>query len=108
MSSYNFNYSRTYIAGGARIFIIPCIRKNYRKNQIVEFVQPLIQFKKMNVVSFSETVKLPEELKKFKKFKICVNFMEKTYKFKFSMKRPYHIIKFKSKEINSIIDLNFE
>lgn len=78
------------------------------RNQIVELVQPFKQFKELNFVSFSATVKLPEELKNFNKFKICVNFMGKTYKFKLSMKKTYHIIEFKSKKFNSIIELNIE
>lgn len=108
LDSYNIDYNQTYIFGGARIFITPCIRKNYMRNQIVELVQPFKQFKELNFVSFSATVKLPEELKNFNKFKICVNFMGKTYKFKLSMKKTYHIIEFKSKKFNSIIELNIE
>lgn len=96
------------IRGTAQVFIIPCRNKKYRISKIIEFSQPFMEFLKLDFASFSTTVKLPENLKKFKKFKVRVEFMGQTFKFYLSMKNNFHTVKYKEPSFESIIELIFE
>lgn len=109
LDDYIEEYDITDIKGIARIFIIPCKNKKYCESANIHFSQEFKEFEKLNFANFSTTVKLPENLKKFKKFKIRVEFMGETFEFTLSMKKPFHIVKYKKySRFNSIIELKFE
>lgn len=108
LDSYLNKYNITEIRGIARIFIIPCRNKKYCKSTTINFSQSFSEFQKLGFANFSTTVKLPGNLKKFKKFKIRVDFMGETFKFKLKMNSPFHIVKCEKIRFNSIIELVFE
>jgi len=108
LQSYMSIYDIIEIIGTARIFIMPCRNKKHCVTTIINFSQPFREFQELTFANFSTTVKLPEKLKKFKRFKIRVEFMGETFEFRLSMNSPFHIVKCEKTRFNSIIELNFE
>lgn len=108
LDSYTNKYDIIDIMGSARIFIIPCKKQKYCDSKTISFSQPFREFEELNFVCFSKVVKLPEDLKKFKKFKIRVEFFGETFEFKVKMNQPYYTLKCKKVRFNSIIELFFE
>ncbi len=111
LDEYTEKYDITEIRGIARIFIIPCRNKEFSESRTINFSQSFREFRELDFANFSSTVKLPEKLRKFKKFKIRVEFLGETFVFKLKMNKPFHIIKYHSPRsigFNSIIELTFE
>lgn len=112
---YSKQYDIIEIRGKARIFITPYVilpfitKQKYCESTIIKFSQPFSEFKELDFANFFATVKLSENLKKFQKFKIRVEFMGKTFNFKLTMNSPFHIVKYENiLKFNSIIELTFK
>ena len=64
------------------IYIRPKFRKSLEKCIIVKSYVPYWEFdQNLGVVKFNHTITIPEELQKFKKFKVRAEFLNKSYNF---------------------------
>ena len=98
-----------YITSIARVHITPCRKRKQCESISVKLQQPFYEFEQSGFVNFTATITMSETLKKFKRFKVRVEFMGKTFQFKLSMKKPFYIVKYESfLTFNSIIELKFE
>lgn len=99
-------YDIVYIYAMAKVYVIPTKKKSQCKSIDLELIQRFSNFLGSGYVNFSTTLKLPTTLKKFK---VRVEFMGETFKFRLSMKKPYHIIKYDySIRFNTLVELKFE
>lgn len=109
LNEYASKYDILYIWCAAKISIIPCKNKKLQEIIFYEMAQDYKEFKLMGFLNFRAQIQMPEAFMKFKTFNVRVEFMEETYEFNLSMKKPYHTIKCHDwLEFSPCIDLSFE
>lgn len=82
LEKYERNYNIVEIRTALFIHIRPRFRKNIEKCITVNVVIPYSEFNKtLNLVKFNQTIKIPTEMRKFRKFKVSVEFLQDTFNF---------------------------
>lgn len=85
---YLYEYERKYnieeIKASILIYIKPKYRSKPQKSCAIYTAIPYKNFKELGVVRISEIVKIPEEMKRFRKFSVRVEFLGDTFKFNVS------------------------
>lgn len=78
-------YNIVEIKTSILICIQPIFRKDLEKNFVVQTRIPYNKFDKSSgILKFEQTIEIPKEMQKFRKFKVRVEFLEDTFKFKVS------------------------
>lgn len=109
LHEYRKEWDIVEIRSMARVHIAPRWKKKLGVSMNIDLTQPFEEFSISSFVNFSETICIPESLKKFKNFNVRVEFMGETYRFKVSAKNPVHIIKYKHYlKFISLLELKFE
>lgn len=109
LSKYLTEWDIHEIQAMARVQISPRWRKSQCTSTNLYLKQPFEQFQRAGFVSFSEVITIPEALKKFKTFRVRVEFMGETYRFKMSAKNPVHTIKYEHYlKFNSVLELRLQ
>ena len=115
MYDYLYMYERKYniveIKASIIVFIRPKYKKNLQKCYTIFSTISYKSFKQLGIVKISETVRIPEEMKKFRKFSIRVEFLGDTFKFNVS-DGTFKVVKHKKYEyvecLNCICELHFK
>lgn len=78
-------YNITEIEIFLSIYIRPLFKKSLERHLVVRRGIPYSKFNSITgVLKFAQTIKIPKEMQKFKIFKVRVEFLDDTYKFKVS------------------------
>lgn len=94
------------------IYIQPRFRKNLEKCITIKITVPYSQFdKELGIVKINQTIKIPNEMQKFRKFKVRVEFLDDTFEFKVS-DGDFKVVEHRRYEyfkcLRSICELHFE
>lgn len=82
ISRYESQYNITEIRASLLIYIRPIFRKNLEQCINVSVSFPYSKFNKSaGFVKFNQTIKIPSEMQKFRKFKVRIKFLGDTFKF---------------------------
>lgn len=105
-------YNIVEIKTSLLIYIQPILGKNLEKCFVVETRIPYNKFDKSSgILKFEQTIEIPKEMQKFRKFKVRVEFFEDTFKFKVS-NGSFKVIKHQKfdnfKCLKAICELNFK
>ena len=108
---YERKYNIVEIKASLIVFIRPKYKKNLQKCYTIFSTISYKSFKQLGIVKISETVRIPEEMKKFRKFSIRVEFLGDTFKFNVS-DGTFKVVKHKKYEyvecLNCICELHFK
>lgn len=109
---YEEKYNIVAIRTSLLIYIKPRFRKKLEKCITVGVVIPYSELNKdLDLVKFNQTIKIPTEMQKFRKFKVCVKFLDDTFEFNVSngdFKVIEHARYSFSRCLNSVCELHFE
>ena len=105
-------YNIVEIAISLVIYIQPRFRKKFEKCIIVKTVIPYSNFnKQLGIVKFNQTIKIPKEIQKFRRFKVRVKFLNDTFEFNVA-DGDFKVIEHAEYEyvkcLKSICELHFE
>lgn len=106
------NCNFTEIRTSLLIYIRPIFRKNLEKCITVNAVIPYSELNKTSdFIKFNQTIKIPTEMRKFRKFKVSVKFLYDTFEFNIA-DGDFKVIEHSYYEypgfLKSICELNFE
>lgn len=85
IGEYEQKYDIQTIRASLLVYIRPKYRKNMEKCITVKATIPYSELnKELNFVKFTQTIRIPEEMHKFRKFKVRIDFLNETFTFKVS------------------------